>query len=106
MELTHIIKHSICLQTLHIEYPQSRQLVSIFKTKGKDSCKGDSGGPLMVEQRYKNKYRWVLIGLVSFGSFSCGTHGVPGVYTNVRYYLKWISDKIQYHTRTIENGLK
>uniref|UniRef100_A0A182YKD5 CLIP domain-containing serine protease n=1 Tax=Anopheles stephensi TaxID=30069 RepID=A0A182YKD5_ANOST len=59
--------------------------------KGKDSCRGDSGGPLM---RYGNgrsstKF-WYLIGVVSFGLEQCGTDGVPGVYTRISEYMDWV----------------
>jgi len=63
--------------------------------KGKDSCGGDSGGPLMIERKKANKPRksWTQVGLVSWG-IDCGTEGVPGVYTNVQHYLKWILDHL------------
>jgi len=63
--------------------------------KGKDSCGGDSGGPLIIERKKGNSPRksWTQIGLVSWG-VACGTPGVPGVYTNVQHYLKWILDHL------------
>jgi len=63
--------------------------------EGKDSCGGDSGGPLIIERKKANKPRksWTQIGLVSWG-VECGTPGVPGVYTNVQHYLKWILDHL------------
>ena len=54
-----------------------------------DSCQGDSGGPLMIQkQTYIREYS-EQIGIVSFG-LVCGTDGVPGVYTNVAYFMEWI----------------
>ncbi|XP_318957.6 CLIP domain-containing serine protease B15 [Anopheles gambiae] len=53
---------------------------------GSDSCRGDSGGPLMREVRGG----WFLIGVVSFGARFCGTQNLPGVYTNVAKYLDWM----------------
>ncbi|KAL7729105.1 hypothetical protein ACLKA6_019926 [Drosophila palustris] len=50
----------------------------------RDSCDGDSGGPLM---RYRSA--WYLEGVVSFGH-KCGLEGWPGVYTRVSDYIDWI----------------
>ncbi|KFB46644.1 AGAP009844-PA-like protein [Anopheles sinensis] len=55
---------------------------------GTDSCRGDSGGPLMREV----SDIWYLIGVVSFGARVCGTKDLPGVYTNVEKYLDWIEN--------------
>merc|ERR1712080_554392 len=63
----------------------------------KDSCGGDSGGPLMIKRRgKKRRIRWTQIGLVSWGLGKCGSRGYPGVYTNVQHYLKWILDHLKY----------
>ncbi|KAJ8723966.1 hypothetical protein PYW07_007946 [Mythimna separata] len=63
--------------------------------KGKDSCGGDSGGPLMYPGSYgKFGARYVQRGLVSFGPKRCGLGGYPGVYTNIAYYMKWILDNM------------
>lgn len=57
---------------------------------GKDSCYGDSGGPLIR----KLDNTWVLDGIVSDGiGGSCGTLN-PGVYTNVIKFEKWIKKNI------------
>jgi len=54
---------------------------------GKDSCLGDSGGPLMTQQN--GEYRQV--GVVSFGR-GCAEENFYGVYTRLEYYKEWISD--------------
>lgn len=46
---------------------------------GKDSCKGDSGGPLTIN---RGAGFTELVGIVSFGN-GCARAGYPGVYTNV-----------------------
>lgn len=54
---------------------------------GKDSCEGDSGGPLQLFP--SDPYcMFHVVGVVSFGQF-CG-FTTPGVYTRVAHYLSWI----------------
>jgi secreted trypsin-like serine protease len=54
---------------------------------GEDSCQGDSGGPVFSGEGVAMR----LIGLVSYGN-GCGRKGVPGVYTRVSRYAKWIDE--------------
>ncbi|NXC41799.1 PROC protein, partial [Penelope pileata] len=55
----------------------------------KDSCSGDSGGPMIT--KYQNT--WFLVGLVSWGE-GCGRVEKFGVYTKVSQYLEWIQHNI------------
>lgn len=59
--------------------------------RGQDSCRGDSGGPLMFE----NGRQYEVIGIVSVGAQPCGLESIPGVYTNVYQYISWIKTNIQ-----------
>ncbi|XP_037074941.1 venom protease-like [Pollicipes pollicipes] len=54
--------------------------------KPRDACRGDSGGPLMV-QLPDGSYQ--LIGIVSTG-VGCGNPKFPGIYTKVSSYIDWI----------------
>nr|XP_031825640.1 transmembrane protease serine 9-like [Nomia melanderi] len=63
--------------------------------RGKDSCTGDSGGPLQTQVLYKETTKFVQYGIVSFGLRGCAIEGVPGAYTNIVYYMDWILDNIR-----------
>ncbi|EDX14797.1 serine protease snake isoform X2 [Drosophila simulans] len=54
-----------------------------------DTCNGDSGGPLLM---YHREYpcMYVVVGITSAG-LSCGSPGIPGIYTRVYPYLAWIT---------------
>lgn len=54
---------------------------------GKDSCEGDSGGPLQAFPT-RPYCMFHVLGIVSFGQF-CGFN-TPGVYTRVSHYVAWI----------------
>jgi len=56
--------------------------------EGKDSCNGDSGGPLAIRAKADTGY--IQVGIVSFGHSQCG-NGMPAVYTRVEAYLEWIN---------------
>lgn len=59
-------------------------------TSNEDSCRGDSGAPLM---HYRDGV-WVLEGIVSFGR-RCGLKDWPGVYARVSIYTDWINKKLR-----------
>lgn len=63
--------------------------------KNQDSCRGDSGGPLMKVEKIGGKSSWFLKGVVSFGTEKCGTEDVPGVYTRVSKFVDWIQENIE-----------
>lgn len=58
------------------------------KGAGKDTCGGDSGGPLFVEGG-GTAGAPLLIGITSYG-LGCARSGVPGIYANVGNYASWI----------------
>ncbi|XP_064096496.1 proclotting enzyme-like, partial [Macrobrachium nipponense] len=67
-----------------------QMLCAGYPEGGKDTCGGDSGGPLTVEE----DGRHVLVGITSFGQ-GCGKKGYPGVYTRVTALLDWILEHTQ-----------
>ncbi|KAG8454644.1 hypothetical protein GDO86_001022 [Hymenochirus boettgeri] len=50
--------------------------------KGKDSCEGDSGGPLLCNG--------VAVAIVQGGFRQCGKPKKPGIYTRIAPYKSWI----------------
>lgn len=65
--------------------------------KGKDSCTGDSGGPLLADDFLDgfSPYSY-LAGIVSFGPIPCGAEDIPGVYVKVSEYIDWIVGHMQH----------
>ncbi|XP_062551046.1 CLIP domain-containing serine protease B15-like [Armigeres subalbatus] len=63
----------------------SKSQLCVGGEPGKDSCRGDSGGPLMLH----SMNRWYQVGLVSLGSEQCGGR-IPGIYVKLVDYLDWI----------------
>ncbi|XP_019880096.1 phenoloxidase-activating factor 1 [Aethina tumida] len=64
----------------------------------RDSCTGDSGGPLhaiVPDDDEDSVVKYVQQGIVSFGPKNCGAEGFPGVYTRIAYYMDWILNNIQ-----------
>lgn len=65
---------------------------------GKDSCNGDSGGPLMMRRADGG---WLQVGIVSWGKMplgaqtACGLPSLYGVYTRVSNYFDWIGNTIR-----------
>ncbi len=53
----------------------------------KDTCVGDSGGPLAVQNSLGG---YSVAGLTSWGSNPCAQPGEPGVYTRVANYTCWV----------------
>jgi len=57
----------------------------------KDTCNGDSGGPLFVKGADSDLD--VQVGIVSWG-YRCAAEGYPGVYTRVSDITGWINDEV------------
>ncbi|XP_044019324.1 soluble guanylate cyclase 89Db-like [Aphidius gifuensis] len=56
----------------------------------KDSCSGDSGGPLLVQAPQGHLE---VIGITSFGR-GCARPRYPGVYTKLSNYLGWLKENL------------
>ena len=78
------VTNSECARS-HGDHRISENMICAGAT-GRDSCEGDSGGPLAVLGQ-DGSYR--QIGVVSWGR-GCAKPGYPGVYTRVSSLLGWI----------------
>ncbi|XP_075155390.1 transmembrane protease serine 11D isoform X2 [Haematobia irritans] len=80
----------VSLQILSLSACRTQLKSVVHKTNicaggnGRGQCSGDSGGPLMLDDKQ--------IGLVSWSIKPCGHK--PGIFTNIRYYLDWIKETI------------
>lgn len=78
-------------------------LTSTDKT---DTCIGDSGGPMVIEQNG----HFVQVGVTSFGGGQgvlCGSPAVPGVYTRISSFIDYITEHIptvQVRTLKVKNS--
>ncbi|KAJ8731529.1 hypothetical protein PYW07_004693 [Mythimna separata] len=82
----------------HLEngYNHTTQMCYGDKEVLRDTCEGDSGGPL---QDFRNKYFEriycikTVVGVTSSGK-QCGITHSPGIYTRVIYYIPWIESVV------------
>ncbi|NXE79030.1 GRAA protein, partial [Cochlearius cochlearius] len=86
-----VISRQICNDNRHYALKPvitENMICAGSKNGGKDSCHGDSGGPLRCNN--------VMKGITSFGKKGkCGTVDGPGVYTRLtKEYLQWIRKTI------------
>lgn len=70
-------------------FPEMMLCAGIYPAGGKDTCYGDSGGPLTANVGTRR----VLAGVTSWGNL-CGEPDYPGVYARVTAGLPWIEATI------------
>ncbi|XP_022243474.1 serine protease 30-like [Limulus polyphemus] len=83
-----VVSFRSCKQTYEedlLKIDKTTMLCAGFTKGGHDSCKGDSGGPMVTSVGDT----WYLVGLVSTGG-ACAAAMQPGIYTYVPTYMKWI----------------
>ena len=56
----------------------------------KSTCRGDSGGPVVLTNGTP-----LLVGIVSWGKKACAGDGRPGVYTRIDRYVQWIEQAMK-----------
>ncbi|CAL1267217.1 unnamed protein product, partial [Larinioides sclopetarius] len=74
-----------------------KMLCAGFDSGRVDSCRGDSGGPLMDK---RPDGTWAIYGITSFGD-GCGERRKYGVYASVPSHLRWLKAIIK-HVEAME----
>ncbi|KAG8293928.1 hypothetical protein J6590_007593 [Homalodisca vitripennis] len=91
----------ICKERVGVdkEYPEGIHSPSQFCSweYRKDTCKSDSGGPLVRAE--KDSCLAEQVGITSFGPVRCGESEIPGTYVRVAYFLPWIESIVWPSTR-------
>ena len=80
-----IIPNQMAAQAYYPDEITDNMLAAGYAAGGRDSCTGDSGGPLMVQDGAE----WVQAGIVSFGN-GCARPGFYGIYTRISKVTNWI----------------
>lgn len=73
-------------------YPD-QSMVICAGGEGKDTCRGDSGGPLTLTNSVSTRH--FLIGVTSLGPTVCGSQETQGLYTSVHHYIPWITSTMR-----------
>lgn len=77
-----------------VEVSSSSSRICVEPHLDHDTCRGDSGGPLMSLDSMTK--RWSAVGLFSHGPSPCDkAAGWPAVYTKVADYVPWILSKLR-----------
>ena len=93
-----VVARDKCQQaSLYKKRISKNMLCAGLKQGGKDSCTGDSGGPLMLRQISDGKY--YQVGIVSHGQ-GCGRANQYGVYTLIPAYINWIKRYVPLRSST------
>lgn len=83
-----VVDNSVCQSSLQSTIT-GNMLCAGYRGDPRDTCLGDSGGPLMA--RNPQNSDWNQVGIVSWGE-TCATN--YGVYTKVGNYLDWIGQYV------------
>ena len=69
-----------------------------MKSDGENTCKGDSGAPLLINGRVAGIDSWRT-------GDPCGSKNSPRVFTEISKYRSWIDKIINENTVNIRNGI-
>lgn len=84
----------ILSKCFHVQVPVTDYMFCAgYGMEMSDSCKGDSGGPMVFSVGSGSEHHWVLEGIVSWGSpKGCAIPYHYGGYTRVERFVNWIRE--------------
>lgn len=85
-----VMPNPVCQQRPGYGPKKIRDAVFCASNPAQSTCRGDSGGPVVLTNGNP-----VLVGIVSWGKRRCAGDGRPGVYTRIDRYSQWISDAMK-----------
>lgn len=88
--MVHYINEQECFSLISLRIDNT-QLCAGSNNKS-DSCRGDSGGPLMGLKKENGDFKAYAVGIVSFG-IQCGERAA--IYSNTSTFIDWILKTIQ-----------
>ncbi len=74
------------------ELPADTVLAGVM-SGGKDTCDGDSGGPLLGRDVERGKWRMMAV-IAGGADRGCAVEGAVGIYTEVAPHLPWIESRV------------
>jgi secreted trypsin-like serine protease len=101
-----IVSNDTCTAAYKDEYDIiDNQICAGLATGGKDTCTGDSGGPLIVSEGNQQQQ----IGIISYGGKQygplCGGANAYGVYTRVSAFINFIAQFVPLSTAGAYDGI-
>lgn len=79
-----------CRNSTDYHFNESTNFCAGSNKHGVGICKGDSGGPFVMNILHGRVLKWTAIGLVSWGE-GCGIMGRYTFYTKLAPYVDWIN---------------
>ena len=95
--LSAVLKHArfkiqdaeLCRNSTNYHFNESLNFCAGSDKHGVGPCRGDSGGPFVMKIFQGSEWKWVAMGLVSWGE-GCGIQGRYTFYTKLTTYADWI----------------
>ncbi|PVD20355.1 hypothetical protein C0Q70_18509 [Pomacea canaliculata] len=84
-----LVSDALCVEHFRDYYNASHEICAGDLQGQRDSCFGDSGGPLMC--RGSSGEQYYMAGVISVGG-GCARLNTPAIYTQVTSFLTWINE--------------